>query len=63
MIGVDCPTFSQAVHRYADGYPDPATGKCTAISTAFDIEAVPAFIIHPEEARKTAEAASPTQSR
>jgi hypothetical protein len=57
MIGYDCPTFSQAVRRYADGFKDPKTGQCTAISTAFNIEAIPAFVIHPDDAKKTAEAA------
>jgi len=59
MVGYDCPTFSQAIRRYADGYPDPKTGQCTAISTAFEITAIPAFVIHPEAARKTADAAAP----
>ena len=63
MIGIDCPTFSQAIRRYADGYPDPVTGKCTALSTAFEIEAIPAFIFHPAEERKTAEATGATQNR
>jgi hypothetical protein len=57
MIGYDCPTFAQAVKRYADGFKDPKTGQCTALSTAFNIEAIPAFVIHPEDAKKTAAAA------
>ena len=57
MIGYDCPTFSQAVRRYADGFKDPKTGQCTAISTAFSITAIPAFVIHPEDSKKTAAAA------
>jgi len=57
MIGYDCPTFSQAVRRYADGFKDPKTGQCTALSTAFNIEAIPAFVIHPDDAKKTAEVA------
>jgi hypothetical protein len=56
MIGYDCPTFSQAVRRFADGFKDPKTGQCTALSTAFNIEAIPAFVIHPEDAHKTADA-------
>jgi len=63
MVKYDCPSIYQAIRRYADGFKDPQTGKCTALSTAFDIEAIPAFVIHPEEAKKTAEATSPTQTR
>jgi len=53
MVGQDCPSFSQAVHRYADGVKDPKTGQCTALSTAFSISAIPAFVIHSEDAKKT----------
>lgn len=48
-----CPAAYEAAHRLADGYPDPKTGACTALSAAFDIEAVSAFVIHPN---KTAQA-------
>jgi hypothetical protein len=44
----DCPALYQAAHALADGYPDPKTGQCTALSSAFRIEAIPAFIIHPQ---------------
>jgi hypothetical protein len=37
----------RALHRYADGYPDPATGQCTAISAAYNIKAVPVIVVHP----------------
>ena len=37
----------RAAHRYADGFPDPATGQCTAISTSYKVEAVRAMIPHP----------------
>ena len=63
MIGIDCPSYNQAFHRLADGHKDPKTGECTSMSTSWDITAVPAFVIHPEEDRKTAEAApAPQQS-
>jgi hypothetical protein len=39
----------RALHRYADGYPDPATGQCTFISAAYNIKAVAAIIVHPSE--------------
>ena len=41
-----CPALFEASQRLADGFPDPVTGECTAISSAFKIELVPAFIIH-----------------
>ncbi len=40
-----CPAMWEAAHRLADGYPDK-DGKCTALSTAFKVEALPAFIVH-----------------
>lgn len=54
-IDMSCPAFFRALHKLADGYKDPATGKCTALSTAFKIDAVPAFVIHPDPEPKTAE--------
>ena len=42
----------RALHRYADGYPDPATGQCTAISAAYNIKAVPVIVIHPTDNRQ-----------
>jgi len=52
----NCPAIYYAMKRYADGYPDPKTGECSFISTAFAIEAVPAFLVHPpgENGSKTA---------
>jgi hypothetical protein len=61
MVGFDCPSFSQAVRRYADGLKDPKTGQCMGISMAFEVNAIPAFVIHPEDAKKTASVA-PTVS-
>jgi hypothetical protein len=55
MVGYDCPSFSQAIRRYADGLKNPKTGQCTALSTAFNIQAIPAFVIHPQDAKKTVE--------
>jgi hypothetical protein len=43
-----CPALHTAARQLADGYPDPATGECTAISSAFRIDALPAFVIHPK---------------
>ena len=42
-----CPALFRAAHELADGYPDPKSGACTAISSAFRMDALPAFVIHP----------------
>ena len=42
-----CPAIYVAAHELADGHPDPDTGKCTTLSSAFRFEAVRAFINHP----------------
>jgi hypothetical protein len=60
LLSYSCPAVYAALNQFADGYPDPKTGKCTAVSTAFRLEAIPAFIIHPPEAKtKTADATAP----
>lgn len=43
----DCPAMYRAAHELADGYPNPETGQCTFLSTAFEVGAHAAFIIHP----------------
>lgn len=43
-----CPAVYVAAKELADGYPDPETGECTALSSSYSIEAIPAFIIHEE---------------
>jgi hypothetical protein len=37
----------RALHRNADGDRDPTTGECTAISVAYQVNAVRALVIHP----------------
>ncbi|MFL2771930.1 MAG: hypothetical protein ACJZ9F_13090 [Rhodospirillaceae bacterium] len=44
-----CPAMYKAAYELADGYPDPETGQCTALSTSYSIEAIPAFIIRPQD--------------
>ena len=44
----------RAMIKNADGYPDPETGKNTAISMAWEIKFAQAFIQHEEPATKTA---------
>jgi hypothetical protein len=57
LLAYSCPAVYATLNQFADGYPDAKTGKCSAISTAFRLEAIPAFVIHPKDAKtKTAEA-------
>jgi hypothetical protein len=46
-----CPAFNEGAWRLADGYPDPQTGKCTAISFAMSVIAKPAYIFPAEGAK------------
>ena len=54
--GDSCPALYDAFNKYADGYPDPKTGKCTHISSAFDLTAFPAFVVKPHELSKQRQA-------
>jgi hypothetical protein len=60
----NCPAMYNAFQRMADGDPDAKTGQCTTISSAYGVEAVPAFLIHPAETKgnKTAQAAEPANT-
>ena len=51
----DCPAMYVAAHQLADGYPDPVTGQCTALSSAFLFEAAAGFVIKSEMAQETPE--------
>lgn len=44
-----CPGIYVAAHELADGHPDPDTGDCTTLSSAFKFEAVPAFVTKPDQ--------------
>jgi hypothetical protein len=46
----------KAAHRFADGFPDPKTKQCTAISTAYAVTATRALIARdtPENGRRIA---------
>jgi predicted lipoprotein with Yx(FWY)xxD motif len=39
-----CPALYAAARELADGFPDPRTGDCTALSVAYSVEAVRAFV-------------------
>ncbi len=45
---MSCPASARAIRQWADGYPDPATGKNTAISAALNFRGVPAFAVEPQ---------------
>ena len=49
FLGYTCPGLYRALHALADGHPDPETGACTSLSAAWEVEAIPAFIVHAEE--------------
>jgi hypothetical protein len=46
-VSYDVPGIYHALRKLADAEPDPATGHNTMISSVYTIEAVPAFILHP----------------
>lgn len=48
FLGYTCPGLFRALHELADGHPDPQTGACTSLSSAWEISAIPAFIVHDE---------------
>jgi hypothetical protein len=42
------PSLYKAMHRLADGYPDPKTGRNTAISAAVTVKFTQVYVQHPE---------------
>ena len=58
---ISCPGLFETANKYADGYPDPETGKCTALSAAWHIQAVPAHIIHPLKPQAPRKATAPDE--
>lgn len=44
VAGIDCAANLATLKKYADGVRDPKTGKCTAVSSAMQVTAVPAFV-------------------
>jgi hypothetical protein len=51
--GYTCPGLYDKLRELADGYPE-ASGRCTAISVAYQVAGVPAFVIHPKAGVQTA---------
>ena len=56
MLSMDLPGQYYALRKFADADPDPKTGMNMSISAVFNVEAVPAFIVH--NAARTAQATS-----
>jgi len=48
VLHVNIPNFWWALHKNADAIPDPATGKNTAISSAWRLDAQPAIVVAPD---------------
>jgi len=44
VAGIDCASQLATMKKLADGMRDPKTGQCTAISSAYRITAIPAFV-------------------
>ncbi|MBV1686248.1 hypothetical protein KRR38_00820 [Novosphingobium sp. G106] len=54
VAGIDCAAQLTTLLKLADGIKDPVSGKCTAVSSALNVAAVPAFVIdRPELAGKS----------
>jgi hypothetical protein len=51
--GIDIPGLYFALRRLADADPDPKTGENRAISVAWQIEAVPAFVVPAQDTAST----------
>ena len=54
---MSCPGLYYALKRLADAYPDP-NGECGWISSAYEVDALPAFVIHPKEEQVVADQAA-----
>ncbi len=54
VAGIDCAATLSTLRKYADGIRDPKTGKCTGVSSAVRIQALPAFVNDPNTATRTA---------
>jgi len=48
LFYASAPAAYEAMHRLADGYKDPKSGVCTALSSAVKFSFVRAYVIHPQ---------------
>ena len=44
VAGIDCAQYLQTLRKYADGIKDTKTGKCSGVSAALQMTAIPAFV-------------------
>jgi len=58
IYGSSGPAAYAALHQLADGGKDPRSGQCTSLSSAKGYDFVRAFVVHPSEPGRPAEAAS-----
>ncbi|MEO6715767.1 MAG: hypothetical protein ABIM50_00750 [Novosphingobium sp.] len=54
VAGIDCAAELNTLRKYADGIRDPKTGKCSGVSSAIRIAAIPAFVNDVPSARTAA---------
>jgi hypothetical protein len=54
VAGMDCASQLATLRKMADGYRDPKTGQCTAVSSAINLIAVPAFVNDLQPSHRTA---------
>jgi hypothetical protein len=47
LTRMSCPALFKAIRSHADAFPDPKTGRNTAISSALRFRGIPAFLIKP----------------
>lgn len=55
VAAFECASEYNRMELVADAFPDPVTGKCTMLSVAYEVNGVPAFLIHPDASAKTAQ--------
>jgi hypothetical protein len=48
VAGIDCSAQYETLEKLADGLRDPQTGQCTALSTALQVAAIPAYVFDRE---------------
>ena len=58
VLGYTCQGAYQALLRYADGHPDPESGRYTSISTQYHFKAIPAFVVDVETHSRNADLAA-----
>lgn len=54
-IGFTCQGVYRALQDAADGDRDPDTGRCTSVSTQYEVRAIPAFVVDAETRGANAE--------